>query len=32
VPGAEEKEHRGAGGEGPAVRVKEVHPGNVNAT
>ena len=27
VPGAEEKEHRGAGGEGPAVRVKEVHPG-----
>ena len=27
VPGSEEKEHRSGGGEGPAVRVKEIHPG-----
>lgn len=29
VPGSEEKEHRGRG-EGPAVRVKEIHPGGIN--
>ena len=27
VPGVEEKEHRSGGGDGPAVRVKEIHPG-----
>ena len=30
VPGLEEKEHRGAGGEGPAARAKEIHPGRIS--
>ena len=31
VPGQEEKEHRGAGGDGPAVRHKEIHPGTISS-
>jgi len=29
VPGSEEKEHRGHGSEGPAVRLKEIHPSGI---